>query len=245
MTAATLLATARLTVALLFGFPVSSLAQSDIPPAAIPSLSWQSVAVMGGGVVMLSLLDGSTARHFEGQGQSDLLRDLNRFGEVSVIAPVTLGLLAAGLLADSPALTRTSGQVIGALLVSTVATQSLKYAIGRSRPHDDPALAGGTVRPFSGHQAMPSGHTAAAFAFATVLGDEIDRPLPRIGLYLLAGATGYARVAGSRHWGSDVLAGAAVGFVSARLASGRLAVLGIRAPQFMIGPDRLGITADF
>ena len=49
-----------------------------------------------------------------------------------------------------------------------------------------------------------SGHTAMAFAFATSLADDIDRPWATVGLYAAAGAVGWSRIHDNRHWLSAV-----------------------------------------
>ena len=97
------------------------------------------------------------------------------------------------------------------------------------------------MRPFSGQTAMPSGHTAAAFALATTLGDATGRTLPRIGLYALATGTAAGRVIGQRHWLSDVVAGAAIGVLAGKLAGGRVSVFGVRAPRLLLEPGRVGL----
>jgi membrane-associated phospholipid phosphatase len=59
---------------------------------------------------------------------------------------------------------------------------------------------------------------------ATTLGDAVGSRWARAGLYTLAAGTAWARMAQEKHWLSDVVAGAAVGILSARLANGRMTV---------------------
>ena len=66
---------------------------------------------------------------------------------------------------------------------------------------------------------FPSGHTAAAFAFATAACTEL--PVLAPALVPLAGAVAYSRVHTGVHYPSDVAAGAGIGIDSALLA-GRL-----------------------
>ena len=67
---------------------------------------------------------------------------------------------------------------------------------------------------------FPSGHTATSFLGAEILSQAIkDRaPSLRYAGYAVAAATAVIRVYKKKHWLSDVVAGAALGFVSARVA---------------------------
>lgn len=67
---------------------------------------------------------------------------------------------------------------------------------------------------------FPSGHTAAAFAFATGAGRVL--PLASIPLQGLGGLVGYSRVHTGVHYPGDVLAGALLGAVIADLTAGAL-----------------------
>ena len=80
-----------------------------------------------------------------------------------------------------------------------------------------------------------------AFALATALSDEIHRPLVDRGALRLATGTGLSRINDNVHWFSDVVAGAALGIVSARFATGRLRVFGIRAPSFIPRPGGMSL----
>lgn len=72
----------------------------------------------------------------------------------------------------------------------------------------------------SGFNSFPSGHTATAFAAAEWLRAEYWHRSPWIGVagYAVATTTGLLRVYNNRHWVSDVVAGAAIGFLSTRIA---------------------------
>lgn len=64
---------------------------------------------------------------------------------------------------------------------------------------------------------FPSSHTSQAFLTATLLHEQYGRQYPWISVsgYAVATATGAMRVLGNKHWATDVLAGAAIGFLSA------------------------------
>jgi membrane-associated phospholipid phosphatase len=64
---------------------------------------------------------------------------------------------------------------------------------------------------------FPSGHTAAAFAFATAASAEM--PILAPALFPIASAVAYSRVHTGVHYPSDVTAGLAIGIGSALLAA--------------------------
>lgn len=72
----------------------------------------------------------------------------------------------------------------------------------------------------SSFTSFPSGHTATAFAAAEWLRAEYWQRSPWIGIvgYAAATTTGILRVYNNKHWVSDVVAGAAIGFLSTRIA---------------------------
>jgi membrane-associated phospholipid phosphatase len=77
-------------------------------------------------------------------------------------------------------------------------------------------------RPFSGGgsaKSFPSGHTSASFCAATLIERNfgIEAGIPA---YAVAALCGYARVSAARHYPSDVMAGAAIGILSARIFDG-------------------------
>jgi membrane-associated phospholipid phosphatase len=83
-----------------------------------------------------------------------------------------------------------------------------KYTIREQRPDG------------SSRNSFPSGHTATAFASATILHKEYGltrSPWYSAAGYALATATGVMRVMNNRHWASDILAGAAIGIFSVDL----------------------------
>ncbi len=72
-----------------------------------------------------------------------------------------------------------------------------------------------------GSRSFPSGHTAAAVAFATGVAHVI--PAAGLPLHTLAVAVGYSRVHTGVHYPGDVLAGALLGAVVAELTASELA----------------------
>jgi membrane-associated phospholipid phosphatase len=99
-----------------------------------------------------------------------------------------------------------------------------KVLAGRRRPYvaDGEDHWGGPAAFFKAGgedaRSFPSGHTATAFALATVVSLQYRRSgwVPVVA-YGLAAGVGLSRVALDKHWASDVLVGAAVGHFVGRL----------------------------
>ncbi len=86
----------------------------------------------------------------------------------------------------------------------TAISQGLKYTVREPRPDT------GTRNSF------PSGHTMTAFAGAELVRSEYGWGVG-MGAYALATTVGFMRMYNGRHWFNDVLAGAGLGILSARI----------------------------
>ncbi len=206
------------------------------------TIRWWHGAVALGGLSTLMLLDHPVQRfaaHNSGTGADNVAGVVRHFGQPEVYGTVTVGLLAAGLATGRPQLTRAGGRLAVSLALAGLTVQAGKYAFGRPRPEQ--SLDADGYSPFSGQAAMPSGHSAVAFALATSLADDIHRPWATVGLYGMATAVAWSRVNDNRHWLSDVAAGALVGITSAKLASGRWRIFGIKAPSIVAAPTGMGL----
>lgn len=89
--------------------------------------------------------------------------------------------------------------------VMAAMVNSLKYSTCRMRPDG------------SSRNSFPSGHTATAFVGAEIVRMEYGNGWGAAA-YVIATATGVMRMYNERHWFTDVLAGAGIGFVSAKIA---------------------------
>jgi membrane-associated phospholipid phosphatase len=204
---------------------------------------WEVGAVVAGGVLTIAVIDGPVQTWSSGPHGSSTTDDIANaakyFGQWQVIAPVTGGLIIAGLVAKKPAVFHAGLRVGASVLVAGAVTGVLKYTIGRVRPYDTNDH--WDFQPFSGNTSMWSGHTVLAFSFATALSQEIHRTWATVGLYTLATGTAWSRVYQNQHWVSDVAVGAVVGIASAKLATGRLRIFGLQAPVPFASPNGLGL----
>ncbi|MEO8090755.1 MAG: phosphatase PAP2 family protein [Gemmatimonadales bacterium] len=197
---------------------------------------------MAGGLSALMLLDGPSQRFFQDNrstGADSWARALRRGGQPEIYGTVTLGLVAAGLISGNHEVTRSGGRLAATLLLAGGTATLGKLALGRPRPSESLDVDG--YSPFSGQDAMPSGHTTMAFALATALADDIHRPWATVGLYTLATGVGWSRMNDNRHWLTDVVGGAIVGISSAKLVNGHWRIFGLHPPSVLLGPDHAGL----
>ncbi len=203
------------------------------------TLRWQPVVLGVAVLALLSPIDAPVARGMADHPsttRTNVANQLSRMGQVEVIAPVVGGLALAGVIWRDRSLERTAVRTAEGVAIAGVATQLTKYLVARERPYADPDLDASDFGYGHATPSFPSGHTAAAFALATALGDASGRTWARLALWAVAAGTGWARVAQQAHWTTDVLAGAAVGIGAARLADGRLRIAGIPVPHLLAAP---------
>jgi membrane-associated phospholipid phosphatase len=193
-------------------------------------IRWWHAAAAVGAIGVASLFDGDVndwMRDHRSSGSNAAARVFRNGGEPLVVLGISGGILAAGVISGRPPLERSGGRVLTSVVVAGATTAIIKRVIGRVRPSDttDPYV----FQPFSDHDAFPSGHATVAFALATSLSEEIDNRWATAGLYAFAAGTAWSRVNDQRHWLSDVLAGAAVGFITAKLIEAH-------PPHFLVDP---------
>jgi membrane-associated phospholipid phosphatase len=171
---------------------------------------------------------------------NDLAAGFRHFGQPEVYGTITLG---AGLISGNHEITRAGGRLATALVLAGATSTVAKLSLGRPRPSQ--SLDADGYVPFSGQQAMPSGHTTVAFALATSLADDIHNTWASVGLYTLATGVGWSRVNDNKHWLTDVAGGAVVGVTSAKLVSGRWRIFNLHPPRFLIGPGQATLAWGF
>jgi len=124
-----------------------------------------------------------------------------------------LNLLNAALLASTGGRTgrRAARAGLASIGVTSAVVNALLKPLARRRRPDRHGLAVPDARHVTmpRSRSLPSGHAAAAFAFATGAGRTM--PLAGAPLQLFAAAVAYSRVHTGVHYPGDVLAGALVG----------------------------------
>lgn len=112
--------------------------------------------------------------------------------------------------------------IIYTFISSGVVVLILKYLVGRKRPYyvKIPTRFNGIWHIIKNYdflnasmQSFPSGHTTTAFATLGFLVNSIVKNIYiKIALWFIAIGVGISRIMLSKHWGSDVVAGALLGY---------------------------------
>lgn len=202
---------------------------------------WHGVAALGGYAALIAFDDGIKGFSQDHRSRSlDGLSSVARqMGRPEVYVTTGLGILATGLVSGNRGIRDAGARISASLALTGAIVYTVKFAAGRSRPSER-GTDSDDFYPFSGRESAPSGHAAMAFAMATSLGDEIGNPWVSAGLYVAASTTAWSRVNDDLHWFSDVVAGAAIGVVTARFVNGKLTLFGLKAPN--LGSSREGLT---
>lgn len=188
------------------------------PFSSSKNMIWSSSVIAG--TVLSSTVDKDIRKQFSVPGSSQysgtFLDGPIAYGYVQYPSILGGAMYTIGLLARESELRKTGRMLIQSLVYSGTVTMALRYATGRHRPFSS----SGNQYEFSWFnsagdtQSFPSGHTVVAFATSTILAEQIDTWWARVVLYSFAALTGYARLHYDKHWFSDVLFGAALGFGS-------------------------------
>jgi len=184
---------------------------------------------------VVAALDQPIYRHAHGAGEppstriphhlAGLGRVYDQIGPSNFVFGAAGALAAGGLIAGDNKSIRTSIRMMEAVLFTQLITGALKETIGRTRPFtgQGPMHADLLDIEFSnGHAArsMPSGHTSKIFAAASVVAHQYDSWWVKAPVYATAASAGIQRIESGKHWFSDVVLGAALGyFVGAALTS--------------------------
>lgn len=216
--------------------------QAQQAPEPGSAIKWWHGAAAVGAYALLTSFDNSLQRLVRdnrtetGNSIAGIARHM---GQPEVFVTAGLGVLATGLITGNDRVRDAGLRITSSLAMAGTIVTLGKFTAGRMRPSHSGTDAD-DFHPFSGNASAPSGHTAMAFALATSLSDEIHNRWVTAGLYAAATATAWSRVNDNAHWTSDVVAGAALGIISAKFVSGRLSLFGLKSP--LVGASSSGVS---
>jgi membrane-associated phospholipid phosphatase len=189
--------------------PSSLLGRLDAGVRRMPSVDTAVVLGAGTAAALLALPvenPDASARRLEGWFFDGRIDSGDVYGNGLTQAAGAVGLLLGGRFAHRQALRDAGADLAASFLLASAATWAVKVAVRRRRPGGGP-------------YSFPSGHTAVAFASVPVAWRHGGW---RAGLAstALAISTGAARMEDRRHFLSDVLFGAAVGYAAGHAVVG-------------------------
>lgn len=172
-------------------------------------VTWKNAVLLGvaagGAIAIRKDADGDvreqTALHPQRWGEgTDVLR---YFGEAEVQMPIMLGLYGISLWQQDEELHNFSKALIDAHAITSITTVTIKGLADTQRPDPDH---------YGGRWGFPSYHTSSSFAIAATI-DEYYGWKAGLPAYAMAGLVGWSRIDGREHDLSDVVFGAALGYV--------------------------------
>jgi membrane-associated phospholipid phosphatase len=203
-------------------------------------IDWGYTALVGGALTLAaSGLDTRAYRFAENHRDAKWLKDGVRLGNALPVA--ALGLSAMFAFDDSrPHLSDAGTAALEAGAVGLLASEGLKYALGRARP-----TAGLGKAEFSPgakedkYHSFPSNHTVLMWAAITPYAEEYDNPW----LYGVAALTNLARIGSREHWVSDTVASSIIGYGLGYLAwnAQHRARLKKDGPTVLLGPQSVNL----
>jgi membrane-associated phospholipid phosphatase len=116
---------------------------------------------------------------------------------------VVAGMFTAGRLSHRARFRAMTYDMLDAAVVNFAYTEVIKITVRRLRPNEQD------------NKSFPSGHTSNAFTLATVAQEHYGWKVG-VPAYLLAGLMGASRINQDKHWFSDVVGGAALGYIVGR-----------------------------
>jgi membrane-associated phospholipid phosphatase len=166
----------------------------------------------------------------------NLARDVRPLGNPTIVLPALLAGWGLARAFDAAAPTAGFKEVGLSVACGAAGALVLKEVVGRARPEDSPGDSR-SFRPFSGRSSFPSGHATVAFALAESIRLSSHRRWTPWLTYPAAILVSWSRVRDDVHWTSDVVAGAALGFWTAREVHRVLPAERHRFPRLGLAPS--------
>jgi hypothetical protein len=183
----------RFPIVLARNFTVNLCAQQNLVPLLIGAVSSLAISPAD------QEISRSVANH---------AHEFGKIGDVlggRIPVSVVEGSLLASLFIKDDHFRSFSFTIAQAYVMNDVLTRSIKASVNRMRPDR------------SDSYSFLSGHTSSSFMMATVVNKYYGKKWG-IPAYAFAALVGISRIEKNKHWPSDVISGAALGYISGRSA---------------------------
>lgn len=204
-------------------------------PFHIKRKDWGKIGVFAGITAGVAIADESVSKFFSGLADrnkpiSSASNFITSFGGVYEVITLA-GFTTYGFVFKNEKIKSTAFLASQAYITAGAIESILKFLSKRQRPNyinpqtniNDPTFHGPFYKfptqssGLSTNSSFPSGHTTAVFAAATVYALEYrHHPWIPIFAYSFATAVGISRLTEDKHWPTDILVGAALGYLSGK-----------------------------
>jgi membrane-associated phospholipid phosphatase len=194
-------------------------------PLRYDSKDWITFSTVLGLTAVATFADNNV-KEFSQKHRSnfaDNVFDIDKYYRLDYAIGSMILIYGYGLINEDNNTRKLAVKLAEATVLATSITFVSKISVGRARPFLDKSVY--CFSPFNikdEYNSFPSEHTTLAFAYSTVMANEIDNIFWKIGWYSAAGLVGYARIYHNRHWLSDVVMSAAIGYFSGEFVNGHM-----------------------
>jgi membrane-associated phospholipid phosphatase len=178
---------------------------------------WLKVGIILSGTALLTLADEPVRK--ASQSSTSFKNSFpiitgKTYGEWYTIIGLSGAFGVYGLIAHDTMTKKLSIELFQAGLYSEIVVGILKVTVGRARPYLNEGHH--SFQPLTifnpDYNSFPSGHSTSAVALSTVLSRHMPTTILKILIYVPAALTLVSRIYQDKHWVSDELLGAAIGY---------------------------------
>ncbi len=189
-------------------------------PAKWETSDWLKLGGLIGGTAILM--------HFDSDIKANVLKDQRYYksvpaeggriwGEVYTTGIIGGMFYLYGVVNDNNSNKKLGYEILQSAGYAGAVTLALKFIVGRNRPYKSNSPQKYDPLAFKSYtESLPSGHTTLAFSLSTVLAENTNSTVLKIIYYLPAVLTLASRVYQNKHWASDSLLGAGIGYFTAK-----------------------------
>lgn len=189
---------------------------------------WITTSLLTSGIVGSMFLDTSVKKYSQSirtENSNIVSEHIEKIGDSGYLLVGLAGTYLTSLFIDNDYLESASLTAVEGIVITSIFTTIGKFAFLRDRPFIAADNLQFRTEPYGGKSQLsfPSGHTGSAFVVATVFAEaykDIYPVVPYIA-YTTATLVGLSRIHDNRHWLSDVIAGATIGYSVGKFISKR------------------------
>jgi len=171
---------------------------------------------------------------------------ISKFGNGGYLVGFLTVLYGGGELFNSRSVRKTALVGFESFLAASATIMAIKLVVGRARPYANEGPE--SFHPFSfkgRYVSFASGDAAGAFAVAATIAENSESFWVDALAYAAAGLAAFYRVHDKKHWPSDVFAGSAIGYFTAKAVNALHKNGDAVRVSFEAGRDRRSVTLSF